>query len=170
MNKRRRLRGTWRPSPAMVVAVLALIVGLGGTAIAATLTKSDVNRIVKKQINKNAVKAKGASSANLADGDGNKLVARVRANQRGSLHIVGSLTAFASSSDEFNCRLMLNGDELPGSVRGVDLDVGEADREVCATNIVVKVGRGRQNVALNVSGADGATSLDDAALNVLFVP
>jgi hypothetical protein len=42
-----------RPSPAMIVAMIALCLGLGGSAIAASdLSKRDVKKIAKKQANK----------------------------------------------------------------------------------------------------------------------
>jgi hypothetical protein len=70
-----------RPSPAIIVAVLALVAALAGTAIAGpqaisgALTKSTVKKIAKKQINKlapalsvaNAVNAQNATNATNAD-------------------------------------------------------------------------------------------------------
>jgi hypothetical protein len=41
-----------RPSPAMIIAVIALVLGLGGAAIAADLTKPQVKKIAKKVANK----------------------------------------------------------------------------------------------------------------------
>ena len=41
-----------RPSAAMIVAVIALVLGLGGAAIAADLTKPQVKKIAKKVANK----------------------------------------------------------------------------------------------------------------------
>ena len=54
-----------RPSPAMIVAVIALVLGLGGAAVAADLSKSQVKKIAKKQANKQINKrAPGLSVAN----------------------------------------------------------------------------------------------------------
>src|ERR687889_475695 len=44
--------GKRRPSPAMIIAVIALVLGLGGAAIAADLTKPQVKKIAKKVANK----------------------------------------------------------------------------------------------------------------------
>jgi hypothetical protein len=67
-----------RPSPAMVVAIVALIAALGGTAIgAAFVTKKQAKKIAKNQVNKlapglsvasakNADNATNATSANSA--------------------------------------------------------------------------------------------------------
>jgi hypothetical protein len=63
-----------RPSPAMVVAIVALISALGGTAVgAAFVTKKQAKKIAKNQVNKLAPKlsvasAKSADNANNLDG------------------------------------------------------------------------------------------------------
>jgi hypothetical protein len=62
-----------RPSPAMVVAVVALIAALGGTAVgAAFITKKQSKKIAANQVNKLApglsvASAKNADSANTAN-------------------------------------------------------------------------------------------------------
>jgi len=75
-----------RPSPAIIVAVVALAFAMVGTAIAGTdglsnkITKSKVKKIAKKQINKAApglsvAKAANAdNAANAAEVGGNKIV------------------------------------------------------------------------------------------------
>jgi hypothetical protein len=71
---RRRIR---RPSPAMVVAIVALIAALGGTAVAAgVLSKKKVKNIAANQVTKLAptLDVKSAKSAGKAD---NVLFARV---------------------------------------------------------------------------------------------
>jgi hypothetical protein len=70
---RKRLKGL-RPSPAMIVAVLALIVALGGTAIAGgVLNKKKVNTIITNRAPGLDVKsAKRADTAKKAD-DADKL-------------------------------------------------------------------------------------------------
>ena len=63
MSKRMR-----RPSPAMIIAVVALCLGLGGSAIAAgELTKSDVKKVAKKQADKRLKANVAGSRVNLAD-------------------------------------------------------------------------------------------------------
>ena len=63
-----------RPSPAMVVAIVALISALGGTAVgAAFVTKKQAKKIAKNQVNKLApglsvASAKSADNANNLDG------------------------------------------------------------------------------------------------------
>jgi hypothetical protein len=58
-----------RPSPAMFVAMVALSLTLGGSAIAAdTLSKKDVKKIAKKQAKKEIKKIKRAYAT--VDGDG----------------------------------------------------------------------------------------------------
>ena len=55
-----RLKGR-RPSPALLISMIALVLALGGTAIAAfEPTKSNVKKIAKKQANK-AIKKKASS-------------------------------------------------------------------------------------------------------------
>jgi hypothetical protein len=57
-----------RPSPAMIVAMIALCLGLGGSAIAAgDLTKQDVKKIAKKQAKKQLKANVAGSHVNLAD-------------------------------------------------------------------------------------------------------
>ena len=70
-----------RPSPAMVVAVVALIAALGGSAIAGgVLKKKKVKKIAAHQVNRLApgLSVKHAGTANTADGAGN-------ANQLGGI-------------------------------------------------------------------------------------
>lgn len=79
----KRLKGS-RPSPAMVVAIVALVAALGGGAYAATVAKNSVgakqlkkNAVVTKKIKNNAVTeakiADGAiSQAKLAQGTANR--------------------------------------------------------------------------------------------------
>jgi hypothetical protein len=58
------------PSPAMIVAVIALCLGLGGAAIAADLTKPQVKKIAKKVANKQIKKkAPGLSVAHARTAD-----------------------------------------------------------------------------------------------------
>lgn len=70
-----RSRGSKSPSPALIVAAIALVVAMAGTSIAqdpaAKLTRSKVKEIAKKQINKAApklsvAKASSADSAAIA--------------------------------------------------------------------------------------------------------
>ena len=56
-----------RPSPAMIVAVIALVLGLGGAAVAADLSKSQVKKIAKKQADKRLKANVNGSHVNLAD-------------------------------------------------------------------------------------------------------
>jgi hypothetical protein len=59
-----RTTNTWRPSPAMLVAMIALTLGLAGSAVAAdALSKSDVKKIAKKQAKKEAKKGFNARVA-----------------------------------------------------------------------------------------------------------
>ena len=59
-----KFRSRKRPSPAMIVAVIALSLGLGGSAVAASgvLTKAQVKTVAKKQIRKQAPKLSVASA------------------------------------------------------------------------------------------------------------
>jgi hypothetical protein len=62
-------RRTGRPSPAMVVAMIALSLALGGSAIAAdAVSKKDVKKIAKKQAKKQIKKIKRAYAT--VEGDG----------------------------------------------------------------------------------------------------
>ena len=87
-----------RPSAAMIVAVIALVLGLGGAAIAADLSKSQVKKIAKKQANKQITKrAPGLSVA--------------KAGQADTADIALSPVAYATVAP--------NGDVIEGRSRGI---------------------------------------------------
>ena len=56
-----------RPSPAMIVGMLALVLAVSGTAIAFDPTKANVKKIAKKQSNKRLKANVPGSHVNLAD-------------------------------------------------------------------------------------------------------
>jgi hypothetical protein len=128
-----------RPSPAMVVAIVALIAALGGTAIAGGV----INKKKAKNIANNVVtqRAPGLSVASAKTAD--------NANALGGLPLRGlSQWAFISSSS--------SGGTVIGSSGGVSSTVLGAGRfRVHFPNSVA-------NCALNVNGAIGPTSASDA--------
>ncbi|MGI9557042.1 MAG: hypothetical protein ACR2N5_03780, partial [Solirubrobacterales bacterium] len=108
----------------------------------------------------------------LSNGNGDKLSASITAPRAGNLHIVGSVnirdTADGSTP---SCELKLDGADVSGSLRDLDLDGVNDEQEDCATNAVVPVSPGSHGVALNLTGADEFGTVNRAGtLNVLFVP
>lgn len=89
-----------RPSPAMVVAIVALTAALGGTAVAAkTLTKKNVKNISNNQITKREP-GLSVASAKTADSAKNVLWAVVRdTGAGGTASLVRSNVQGASVSD-----------------------------------------------------------------------
>ena len=90
-----------RPSAAMIIAVLALTLGLGGSAIAASgvLTKAQVKTVVNKQIKKKAPKlsvarAKQADRATEAD----RLTGTFAANVNADGAMLGSIPGGVTSA------------------------------------------------------------------------
>jgi hypothetical protein len=57
----------WRPSPAMVIAVVALIVGLGGTAIAAKSHHSKRIKLQKNSVGSRQIKRKAVTLPKIAN-------------------------------------------------------------------------------------------------------
>ena len=86
-------RALRRPSPAMVVAIVALIAALGGTAIAGGfITKKKAKKVANNQITK---RAPGLAVASAANADAPFAYARVNSN--GSLNGNAALTKNVSA-------------------------------------------------------------------------
>jgi hypothetical protein len=73
-----KLRGR-RPSPAMIVAVLALSVSVAGTAVAAGVFSKQEKKVIKKLANKKITKRAGGLNVASADFANNVLAATVNA-------------------------------------------------------------------------------------------
>lgn len=121
-----------RPSPAMVVAVIALSLGLVGSAVAGTgvLKKAQVKTVANKQITKrapglavasakNAVNATSANTANTANtaGSANNVLAAEVANGCGQVTGGHGVINVAPSGNE--CELL-----FPRSIRNCAITLG----------------------------------------------
>ena len=118
-----------RPSPAMIIAVIALVLGLGGAAIAADLTKPQVKKIAKKvankQIKKKAILKSQEGSLNVNSAKTADTAANAAAVN--GVRVVGMdyRANYGDASAE-----VLN---VPGLTIRVDCVTGPNDLEVIAT-------------------------------------
>jgi hypothetical protein len=148
-----------RPSPAMVVAIVALIAALGGTAIgAAFVTKKQSKKIAKNQVNKlapglsvaSAKSADNATNATSANSAKNVLFASVDYNDStpavvsGTPGIVGNGEAFLGAPrltfprDTTNCAVTAS--VASGGPDGMVRWSGPPPQGVSdATNVVVNI-------------------------------
>ena len=89
-----KVRTARRPSPAMVIAMIALCLGLGGSAIAAgDLTKSQVKKIAKKQAIKQIDAKAGSLSVANAQNAVNAVTAQKASNIFGASSVNDEVTA-----------------------------------------------------------------------------
>lgn len=163
---KQKVRGLALPSPAIVVAILALALGLGGSAIAGGGASKS---FVKKQIKKNAPVAKGATEDNLGE-NVDTVDVSIKANQRGKLHIVGSVWAlYGAGEGQVDCRLKVDGKDVDFSFRRSYVPDDISANAVCATNGTVPVKKGKHTVTLAVNDS-GQTLIDNASVDAIFVP
>src|SRR5439155_22031233 len=99
-----------RPSPAMIVAVIALIAALTGTAVAA-LTTGDVVRVVKKYATRSAHStADPALTGTPGSSPDVALATEITAPRKGGvLHVTGSSDKFRTIADSFSCQIAVDG-------------------------------------------------------------
>ena len=137
-----------RPSAAMIVAVIALVLGLGGAAIAADLTKPQVKKIAKKVANKqikkkallksqegslNVNSAKSADNAATVNGVSVQRVFTQTAPNTGPVDVFNAgglrMTLACAANGDYTITLVsqVNGSRLLTESNGgqVDLDSGE---------------------------------------------
>jgi hypothetical protein len=100
----KKLRGR-RPSPAMIVAVVALSLSLAGTGVAATISvlnsseKKQVKKIARKQANKRITKRAGNLNVASADSADNVLAAEVPNGCNTVSGGTGGITAAAAGTE-----------------------------------------------------------------------
>ena len=132
-----------RPSPAMIVAMIALCLGLGGSAIAASdLTKKDVKKIAKKvankQIKKKAIlkKDEGKLNVNSAKTAGTAGAAATAGNVNGVVltkvnfvanEVTGDTTIFSGGG------LTLTASCAAGAELGLEATTSKADSSINVT-------------------------------------
>jgi hypothetical protein len=185
-----------RPSPAMIVAVVALSFALVGTAIAGTdaatraITKSKVKKIVKKQIKKRAGKLSVANANTVGGlppnalnraafataeeesfGDGTLLTTTIQAPIAGTLLINAHAEAINFvGSDEYVCFIELNNAFVPGSGSlRTDGNSGDPDED-CDTVGAATVPAGTYSVDFEGSSIEGDMSWFQRTLTAEFVP
>lgn len=220
-----------RPSPAMVVALIALFVALGGTVYAAgkingktikpgtlpgnrlkgesvtgaqvsegslgkvpsadTLDGIDSTQLLDAETldgidSAEFLQAADAAFARVArDGTGDDAIsahfgsgtaaeAAISAPREGFLLAIASAAVHNSADDDaYTCILNLNGTDFGPSRRGGELPtpgIPPLNEEVCATNAVFPVQPGLSLVRLNFSDLDDTTVVDEAELDLVFIP
>ena len=124
-----------RPSPAMVVALLALVAGLGGSAIAGVATKATLDKGEKKQVRK------------IARGVTKKLAfTKQAANNR-----------FYTKQDA-DARFLSGSELLTSTAEDTALITGFNDDDVVLTHSVNVPSNGRLLIWANLTAEDGNTA------------
>jgi hypothetical protein len=133
-----------RPSPAMVVALLALVAGLGGSAIAGVATKATLDKGEKKQVRKIArgVTKKLAYTKRAADA---RFYSKQAANNR-----------FYTKQDA-DARFLSGSELLTSTSEGTTLIPGFDNFDVILTHDVNLPSSGRLLIWANLTAEDGNT-------------
>jgi len=109
-----------------------------------------------------------------AVGDNDVLTTSITAPRTGFLHIVASVEALNTATDDiYNCGIEVDGADVDSSIRGSTLNGAGTnlnEDEDCSTNTVTSVSSGPHAVVFEVNSIDVNTELDGADLGVLFVP
>ena len=190
----KRIRGS-HPSPAIIVAVAALIAALAGTAVAeeATtsakpVTKKKVKKIADKRIDK-AAPGLTVGNSELLDGlDSTEISPAAFAHTDGfgalsssfvtvlsaqitttGTTLVGSASAEGGATvgddDEYTCRATINGNPVTDYSQNIP-DAQGFDTDVLSFTFGGTVGAGTHTVALSCLEGAGSVSLGDADLTV----
>lgn len=190
-----RMMGTRRPSPALVISLLALFVAMSATATGLpgrnNVDKNDLKRnVVKaKNIRKNAVRPKqlapsatvkaeysNGENINIAGNGANQTAQTVNifVPRTGKLLINGGVRIDNGvGGDIYSCDFLLNGALMGASSRGsvTTNDVGATnDDNSCETSDAADVQRGNHTVELRTNGVAPGSEIEDASLQVLYVP
>jgi hypothetical protein len=157
-----------RPSPALIVAIVALIAALTGTAFA--INRSGVTRIVKKYAAREASAEKFSALSGAPSGSTeNAATTHIKAPGRGGfLFITAGSDVFGSAQDLFTCKIAVDGTADQFTTRTADM--GQDNEDNCDTNGAVKVSKGSHRVDFQVSNRNSTTVFDATTLDVLWVP
>ena len=94
------------------------------------------------------------------------------APRNGFLLIVASADVGANDiRDEYNCLIVVDGDEIPVSRRTSEVAPGLVNEEEnCGTNTLASVSAGPHNVKFDFESIEGETVVDETELDVVFIP
>jgi hypothetical protein len=150
-----------RPSASMLVAMIALSVALGGSAIAAdALTKSDVKKIAKKQAGKQ-IKKKVKPTLPIAFGhiDINGNLTEALSENLRSTHgdNAGRYCFEVLKGSPRNVQASVDYNDSPGGARAPQVNIGDTDNFDCPSNAD----------EFAIQAYDSAGVIDDMALYVL---
>jgi hypothetical protein len=180
------------PSPAMVVACVALVAALVGTAVAAKpVTKKQVNKQIKKAVNKGVKKGTSANSLKLAGQVPGVYQSSAASDRRTAptgltgantaylsttitLPAQKTVTAFATiegsgagSDDNMNCFINIGGSSGVNVATGLAPSVVATQATLALTHSAV-LGAGTHTVqTLCNQGVGSVTTISDRALSVV---
>jgi hypothetical protein len=165
------------PSPALVVAALALVAALAGSALAGRTPEGQPDRLSKKerkQVNKLITKRASSSAATVgvtADieltGEAQDIATTTINAKRGRVIAVASveLDGIAGGADDRGrCRLRIAGVDGPLYIQDVPPD--GAGRSNVAITFARQLGRGSHAVAVRCDAASGELEVEEANLSV----
>jgi hypothetical protein len=157
-----------RPSPALVVAMIAVVLALTGTAVA--ITRTGVTKIVKKYATREASAQTFSALIGAPSGSvENAATTHITAPRKGGfLFITAGSDIFGSASDFLTCRIAVDGTSQGPTTRSIDL--GQDNEDNCATNGAVRVSKGSHTVNLQATDRASTTVFDATSLDVLWVP
>ncbi len=162
----RRISKVPRPSPALVVAIVALFAALGGTAVA--ISSKKVKKVVKQYATRVAHAEKAGALIGPPSGSTeNALTAQIQAPRKGFLYVTAGSDVFGSG-DFLTCAIAVDG--TPDQFTRRSIDLAQDNEDNCATNGVEKVTRGTHTVSLQADARLASTVFDNSSLDVLWVP
>jgi hypothetical protein len=175
------------PVVAVVVACLALVAALAGSAYAAiTITGKDIKndtvtgqdlkdrslrggdllvRVASAQIDNDAVTG--------LNGNATALTVNITAPTKGYLAITASSDTFNfTASDTISCWISVDGTDAESSFRTSELNQieGSNTEENCNTDVTEPVDKGKHVVRLRVSAERTSTVFDETTLRAIFIP
>jgi hypothetical protein len=182
----RRVLKRWRGSPALIVAVAAMVVALAGTAVAGVATISVLTHKEKKQVKKisrKIVNKKAASlTANLLTSSGfnenstvvaslgatfvNVASANITTHSAGRVLATGSAELSGTGNGNVGeCQITIDGVSSI-AYDGDNDDIGTDQKYVVAVNFARSLPAGTHTASLQCRAASGTVTKNDAGINL----
>lgn len=184
----RRSRPSSLPAAALVIACLALVAAVAGSAYAAAVfTGRDIknNTVTGADIKDGSLRGSDTlvrvasaqrpdDTATSLDGRKRLLQLAIDAPARGYLAITASADlANPAESDNPACWIVVDHKASATSLRRTGLDAGSGGvnlEENCDTNVVEPVRRGPHTVELRARGGSAETAVHASSLRAIFIP
>jgi hypothetical protein len=175
---RRFLNGR-RPSPGLIVGVIALVVAIGGGSFALATSDSAKDKKIATKVAKKLDKkttpvvahSEISNSALSGTPSGSTETARqvnIRAPRRGNLHITASSDVFGGTGS-LECAITVDGVRYDSTEREIT-ENSNNEEDNCGTNGVVHVSGGTHTVKFQYDNRVSGTTVDETTLDVIWLP